>query len=417
MYNQVESFECEVMIMIKRELYLGKIRPFFNKKLVKVLTGMRRSGKSVMLKLIKDDLISTGVKEEQFIYLNFESAKNIRINSYELLFNYISENIQSTTEKKYILLDEVQEVEGWEKCINALMVDFDVDIYITGSNAKLLSGELATYLAGRYVEISIYPFSFMELIDMYKSQHEIINENEIFLKYVKYGGMPFLFNFGYNEDESLQYLTDIYNSVILKDVIQRNNIRDVDLMVRIIKFVISNIGSIFSAKSISDYFKNEQRKTAPETIYNYINACENAYFFHKVQKENLVSRQILKTNEKIYLTDHGIREAIYGNNQRDIEKTLENIVYMELLRRGYKVTTGTISGKEIDFVAERRSEKIYVQVTYVMASTDTIQREMAPFYKIGDNYPKYIVSMLDEIDMSQDGIKHINIRDFLKNEF
>jgi predicted AAA+ superfamily ATPase len=402
--------------MIKRELYLSKIRPFFNKNLVKVLTGMRRSGKSVLLQLIKDDLISSGISADQFIYLNFESAKNSRINSFDLLHDYISEKIQSSNEKTYILLDEIQKVDGWEKCINSLMVDFDVDIYITGSNAKLLSGELATYLVGRYVEINIYPFSFNEMIDMYKSQNNLMSENEIFLQYVKFGGMPFLFNLGYHENESLQYLTDIYNSVMLKDVIQRNNIRDVDLLDRIIKFVISNIGATFSAKSISDYMKNEQRKTAPETIYNYINACENAYLFHKVHRQNLIGRQILKTQEKFYLTDHGIREAIYGNNQRDIEKTLKNIVYMELLRRGYKVTVGIISGSEVDFVAEKRNEKIYIQVTYVMASEDTMQRETAPFYKIADNYPKYIVSMLDEIDMSKDGIKHLNIRNFLKNE-
>lgn len=402
--------------MIKRELYIKKIRPFFNKNIVKILVGIRRSGKSVMLQLVKDELIETGAAENQFVYINFESEKNASLKQAEALYPYISEKVEGISGKAYIMLDEVQEVEDWQRVINSFMVDFDADIYITGSNAKLLSGEFATYLAGRYVEIVIYPFSFIEVLDLYKADHREYNENEVFLEYLQFGGMPFLHEIGYDPEASVQYLTDIYNSVILKDVVQRNNIRDVELLDRIIKFIISNVGSPFSSKSISDYLKSEQRAVAPETVYNYISACENAYLFHRAPKQNLVGKALLRTQDKFFLSDHGIREAIYGNNSRDVERTLENIVYMELLRRGYKVTVGNINGKEIDFVAENRNEKIYVQVTYVMGNEDTIKREFEPLTAIRDNYPKFVISMLDEINMSRDGIMHINIREFLKGK-
>lgn len=400
--------------MIKRELYIKKIRPFFNKNIIKILVGMRRSGKSVMLRLIKNELMATGAKEEQFIYVNFESEKNSALKYSDVLYKFVLDKTKEITGKAYIMLDEIQEVEEWQKVINSFMVDCDADIYITGSNAKLLSGEFATYLAGRYVEIVIYPFSYSEVLDLYKADNNDFNENEVFLEYLQFGGMPFLHEIGYKPEASIQYLTDIYNSVVLKDVVQRNNIRDVELLDRIIKFIISNVGSIFSSKSISDYLKNEQRTVAPETVYNYIAACENAYLFHRAPKQNLIGKALLRTQDKFFLSDHGIREAIYGNNRRDVERTLENIVYMELLRRGYKVTVGSINGKEIDFVAEKRNEKMYIQVTYVMGSDETIKREFEPLTLIKDNYPKFVVSMLDEIDMSREGIRHINVRDFLK---
>lgn len=403
--------------MIKRELYMSRIRPFFNKNIVKILVGMRRSGKSVMLRLIENELIEIGVKKEQFIFINFESAKNKSLQNADALYEFVAKKIENITGRAYILLDEVQEVDGWENSINSFMVDFDVDIYVTGSNAKLLSGEFATYLAGRYIEINIFPFSYNEVLDIYRGENADIDEKKIFLNYLIFGGMPFLFSIGYGEEETLQYLTDIYNSVVLKDVVQRNSIRDVELLDRIIKFIISNVGSTFSAKSISDYMKSEQRAVASETVYNYLKACENAYLFHRVKRQNLMGKAILKTQEKFYLSDHGIREAIYGNNQRDVEKTLENIIYMELIRRGYNVTVGNILGKEVDFVAEKRNKKLYVQVTYVMQKENTIKREFAPLKEIRDNYPKYVVSMLDEIDLSMEGILHINIREFLKMQF
>ncbi len=400
--------------MIKRELYINKIRPFFNKNIIKILVGMRRSGKSVMLQLIKNELIETGAKEEQFIYVNFESEKNSPLKYSDILYKFVLDKTKEITGKAYIMLDEIQEVDEWQKVINSFMVDCDADIYITGSNAKLLSGEFATYLAGRYVEVVIYPFSYSEVLDLYKAENSDVNENEVFLEYLQFGGMPFLHEIGNTPEASIQYLTDIYNSVVLKDVVQRNNIRDVELLDRIIKFIISNVGSTLSSKSISDYLKNEQRVVAPETIYNYIAACENAYLFHRAPRQNLIGKALLRTQDKLFLSDHGIREAIYGNNRRDVEKTLGNIIFMELLRRGYNVTVGSINGKEIDFVAERRNEKMYIQVTYVMSSEETTNREFEPLMLIKDNYPKFVISMLDEIDMSREGIRHINVREFLK---
>lgn len=396
--------------MIPRERYMNKIRPFFNKEIVKVLVGMRRCGKSVMLQLIQEELKQSGISREQFITINFESAKNKVLKDADALYAFLSEKAGQVNKKVYIMLDEIQEVNEWQTCINSLLVDLDVDIYITGSNAKLLSGELATYLAGRYIEIKIYPFSFQEVL-MVEPQAD---ERDLFMRYLQYGGMPFLYTAKLEQENAITYLTDIYNSVVLKDVVQRNSIRDTDLLDRIITYVISNIGAEFSAKSISDYMKSENRKIAPETVYNYLQACENAYLLHRVKRQNLIGKTILKTQEKFYLSDQGLREAVYGFNTRDIEKVLENIVYMELLRRGYIITVGNISGKEVDFVAERRESKLYVQVTYVMADEKTREREFSSLLSIPDNYPKYVVSLLDEANFSRDGIIHRNIREFLK---
>lgn len=401
--------------MISRELYMTRIRPFMNKSIIKVIVGMRRTGKSVMLQLIQKELMESGVSAEQILSLNFESEKNSHLKTADALYAFIDEKINNAHGKVYIMLDEVQEVDNWQKTVNSLMVDFDSDIYITGSNANLLSGELSTYLAGRYVEIVVFPFSYSELIDLHKESGQDCNEDEIWGSYLRFGGMPFLFEVGYAPEASVQYLTDIYNSVVLKDVVQRNAIRNVELLDRIIKFVLSNVGSPISTKSISDYLKNEKRNIAPETVYNYLSACESAYLFHKAPRQDLIGKSLLKTQGKYFVSDHGLREAIYGNNRRDIEKTLENIVYMELLRHNYKVSVGTINGKEIDFFAEKQDKKMYVQVTCSMPSEDTLRREFEPLEAVRDNFPKLVVSMLDSIDLSRNGIRHVPIRSFLKS--
>lgn len=399
--------------MIQRESYLKQIRPLMNKNIIKVLTGLRRSGKSVMLQLIQEELFATGINKEQCIIINFESMEYEELLNSKALYQELKTRISACKGKKvYIFLDEIQEVDEWEKCINSLMIDFDADIYITGSNANLLSGELATYLAGRYVEIQVYPFSYLEFTKVCELENATISERDIFMKYLQFGGMPFLINLNYEAETIFLYLRDIYNSVILKDVIQRNNIRDVELLERIIQYIIANVGHTFSAKSISDFMKSENRKASSETVYNYLTACENAFLFHRVKRQDLVGKKILQVHEKFYLTDHGIREAIYGKNSRDIDQILENIVFMELLRRGYKVTIGKLNQREVDFVADIRGERIYVQVTYILASEQVIEREFSPLLEIADNYPKYVVSM-DDIDMSKLGIKHINVRDFL----
>ena len=401
--------------MIKRELYMKRIRPFIGSDLIKVMTGIRRCGKSVMLELIKQELIESGVNPTQFISINFEDLSYSHLQTAKSLHDEITNRAKDIDGKVYLFFDEIQEVKDWEKCINSFRVSLDCDIYITGSNAKLLSGELATYLGGRYVEFVIYPFSFGEFIELYRPINRDVSIQQCFQKYLITGGMPYLANIRYADEPSKQYLHDLFNSVQLKDIVKRNKIRDVDLLERIIAYVIANVGTTFSARSLTKFLKSEQRTVAPETILNYIKYCCDAYLFYQVKRVDLQGKQILSTNEKYYIADHGIREAFFGGNMRDINLILENIVYLELLRRGYKVTVGKTGEKEIDFVCDKRGDKLYVQVTYLLASEDTIKREFGAYDTIRDNFPKYVVS-LDEFDMSRNGIKHQNIRDFLLAE-
>ena len=401
--------------MIKRELYMSRIRPFIGTDLIKVMTGIRRCGKSVMLKLIQQELTETGISSTQFISINFEDMCYSHLLSAQALNDEIVKRSKEIGGKVYLFFDEIQEVKDWEKCVNSLRVSLDCDIYITGSNAKLLSGELATYLGGRYVEFVLYPFSFGEFIELYRSVKPDASNQQCFQEYLLAGGMPYLANLHYADAPSKQYLHDLFNSVQLKDIVKRNKIRDVDLLERIIAYVIANVGTTFSATSLAKFLKNEHRTVAPETILNYIKYCCDAYLFYQVKREDLQGKQVLSSNEKYYIADHGIREAIFGGNMRDINLILENIVYLELLRRGYEVTVGRMGDKEIDFVCSRRGEKLYVQVTYLLASEETVSREFGVYDAIRDNFPKYVVS-LDEFDMSRNGINHRNIRDFLLSD-
>ncbi len=391
---------------------MSRIRPFIGKELIKVITGFRRSGKSVMLQLIQEELISQGVQKQQFISFNFEKMGFEHVCNAKALHDEVIRLAEKIDGKVYLFFDEIQEVTSWEKCINSLRVDLDCDIYVTGSNAKLLSGELATYLGGRYVEFVIYPFSFAEFKELYLSIYPQTSDAECFNKYLVAGGMPYLSNLNYENEPSCLYLEDLYNSAVLKDIVKRNTVRDVNLLEKIISYVTANIGTTFSATSISKFFKSQNRTVATETILNYIKYCLDAYLFYQVKREDLAGKQILSVNEKYYMSDHGVREAVFGGNTRDINLILENIVYMELLRRGYKVTVGRIGDKEIDFVCRKQDNKLYVQVTYILASPEIIEREFGVLEQIPDNFPKYVVSM-DELDMSRNGIKHCNIRKFL----
>ena len=390
--------------MIKRELYMDQIRPFIRKDVVKVITGLRRSGKSVLLELLREEIN----EPKHSIFINFESKKNSKYTNPDTLYDYVLKKVGDSKEKWYLFFDEIQEVTNWEEVINSFRVDFDADIYITGSNAKLLSGELATLISGRYVQFVIYPLSYKEFL--------LLNENKTFADYLKLGGMPFINNIIGDEKAVNLYLEDVYNSVVLKDVVKRNNIRDVDLLERIITYVLANIAQTFSATSISKYFKNEQRKVSTDTVLNYIKACEEAYLFYKLKREDIKGKKILEVAEKYFVVDHGLREAVYGKHMEDIGMVLENIVCLELLRRGYSVTVGTINGKEIDFIGVKNNKPIYVQVAYVMPDKATQAREFDNLLEIGNNFPKFVVSM-DEVDMSQNGIVHLNIKDFLLKEW
>lgn len=401
--------------MIKRESYMARIRPFIDGDLIKVLTGIRRSGKSVMLELIKDELRARGVTEEQLVAFNFEDMRNAQLCTAEALHDELVRRAASIKGKIYFFFDEIQEVERWERCVNSLRVETDCDIYITGSNAKLLSGELVTYLAGRYVEFIIYPFSFSEFLALYHSVEPDADTRTCFDRYLTFGGMPYLANLRFDETACRQYLRDLFNSVELKDIVKRNNVRDVDMLERIIAYVTANIGTTFSSTAISKYLKNEGRRVSPETVLNYLKACSDAFLFYQVRRQDLQGKKILTVNEKYYVADHGIREAVVGGNMRDINLVLENIVFMEALRRGYSVTVGKVGEREIDFVCERHGEKCYIQVTYLLAAEETVQREFGVYEHVQDNFPKYVVS-LDEFDMSRNGVRHYNIRDFLLAE-
>ena len=394
---------------------MKRIRPFINTELIKVFTGIRRSGKSVMLELVKNELKKSGVSDKNFLCINFEQFSNSELLDAKILHKRIVEFQKTADGKIYLFFDEIQEVDGWEKCINSCRVDFDCDIYITGSNAKLLSGELATYLAGRYVEFVIYPFSFAEFLEMNRQKNSQIDKSACFTAFLKTGGMPFLANFLGDDSAKNQYLMDIYNSVVLKDVVKRNNIRDVDTLERIIAYAFSNIGHIFSATSLSKYFKSEKRNISHDTILNYLKFCADAFLIYKISRYDLEGKKVLTVNEKYYCADHGLREAVFGKNTQNIDQILENIVCLELLRRNFKVFVGKKDESEIDFIAERNGVKIYVQVAYLLASEETVRREFSVYDSIKDNFPKYVVSM-DEFDFSHNGIIHKNIRDFLLGE-
>lgn len=398
--------------MLQRETYLAKIRPFISTDIVKVLTGIRRCGKTVMLELIREELLQKGVPATRMLSINFESNLDPYVKNLEMVYSRIKAMAAKENGKLYLFLDEVQELDGWERLVNSCMIDFDLDIYITGSNAKMLSGELATYLGGRYIEIKVYPFSFKEALDSYAQTMQPIDEVEAFARYLVVGGMPFLYQHTFDEASSKQYVSDIFDSIILKDIAQRNRIRDIDQLKRLILFFIVNVGNIFSSGSIIRYLKNEKRSMSTETIYNYISYCKEACLLHLVPREDLIGKKLLSFQEKIYVTDHGIREALFGSNRRDINQTLGNIVFMELLRSGYEVTIGKNGSAEVDFSAKKGNEKFYVQVAYLLADDSTVEREFSPLETIPDNYPKYVVTM-DEVDRSRNGIRHMNIRRFL----
>lgn len=401
--------------MIKRELYLNQIRRLIDKEPIKIITGVRRSGKTYLLKSICEELKNRGVNDENIFLISFESMKYNKIENFEELDDCIINLTKNAKSKIYLLFDEIQNVKNWEKSINAYRVDLDCDIYITGSNSELLSGEMATLISGRYYRINIYPFSFTEFIQ-YKKEIEktdITNLNKLFKEYVKYGGMPPIQQIA--TEDKYSYLGDIYNTILLKDIITRHNIRNTDMLNRIHDYVMINMGKNFSATNIAKYMKHSGRKISTDTILDYLLYSKNACFIYKAQREDLKGKKVLLHNEKYFLVDHGFYQAKYGDIE-NMGSLLENIVYIELLRRGYEVKIGIINGKEIDFVCTKDKEKIYIQVTYILSNDETIEREFSGLAKINDNFDKYVLSM-DNLDFSRNGLKHRNIIDFLISDY
>ena len=397
--------------MVKRDLYLNRISSLIDNDIIKIIVGVRRCGKSYMFNLIMDELLERGISKDNILLINFESAKYRNVSNPRELDLLVRDLTKDMNGKIYMFFDEIQNVDGWEKSINSFRVDYDCDIYLTGSNSKLLSRELATHLAGRYMEIKMYPFSFKEYLDYKKTAPN----KKAFTDYLIFGGFPFLLSLE-SEIDKTEYLNDIFNSIFLKDIIERYNVRDAGLLTRIVDFILGNTGKIVSSKSISDYLRSKEKiKVSPKTIYNYLDYLTNACLLYKVQREDLKGKKILSINEKYYCVDQGFNQVRIGRNQVNNSRIMENIVYFELLRRGYEITIGCVGKYEIDFVCKKMGEKIYVQVTRELSQEDTIEKEFRPLLLVKDNYPKYVIST-DEFDMSQYGIIHRNIFDFLLDD-
>ena len=399
--------------MIERSIYIRQIADFIDKPFVKVLTGIRRSGKSTVMQMICQQLQRRGVDPNRVLYINMESFANASLNNATSFYQYLLANLIRGN-RCYVLIDEIQEVKEWEKLINSIAVDFDVDIYITGSNAQLLSSELATYLAGRYIELHIYPLSFEEVLYFKKEQGLIVSDRYTeFEYYLRMGGFPVLHTADYSIDSAYKIIYDIYSSVILRDTLQRNNIRDIELLERIVRFVFDNIGNRFSGKNVADYFKSQQRKLDINTVYNYLKALESAFIIHRVSRFDVKGKEILKTQEKFYAADSGLLYSVMGLKDRMIAGIMENIVFLELKRKGYDVFVGKMDQLEVDFVATKGNQTIYIQVCYLLAEESTIKREFLPLRQIKDNFPKYVVTMDQRWKDQIEGIRHIHIADFL----
>lgn len=393
-------------------MYLNQLIKFKDKPFIKVITGIRRSGKSTLLLLFEEYLIKNNVHKNNIIRMNFESLELDEMRDYKELYSHLKSRISDGKSKYYLILDEIQQVDSWEKVVNSFLVDYNVDVYITGSNAYLLSSELSTLLSGRYVEIKMLPLSFKEYLDFIEFNPKE-NVTDKFNEYLRYGGLPTITDLLDNKDTIGPFLEGIYNTVLMKDVIERNEVRDAALLENILKFIAANVGNIVSTNKISSYLTSSGRKTSSETVDNYLKMLENAFIIYKANRFDLKGKMFLKTLEKYYMVDTGIRNKLTGLGDTDYGHILENVVFLELLRRGYEVSIGKIGTLEVDFVAVNENEKIYIQVSATILDESTRNRELKPLLDIKDNYPKYILTMDQTIYDNFSGIKIKNIIDFL----
>ena len=396
--------------MIKRKTYLDQIIPLIDKPLIKVITGVRRSGKTVLLKQIQEYLLSSGCDKNRIVYISFESKANAYLKNTDTLYRYLLDAGKNAAEKVYIFLDEIQSVPAWEEVVSSLLVDLNCDIYITGSNSKLLSGELASLIAGRYIQIRVYPFTLAEAKEITLQNGNFVSDEALFSDYLRYGGLPLRFSL---EEISIEpYLSDTYDAIVVKDIVQRNKLNDANLLNLLLNFLMDNIANPFSARSIVAALAANGIKTTVDTVLAYIGYIKNAMIIHSAQRYDIKGKKLLSSNEKYYATDLGLRNVIKSSDEIDFNKLYENIVYLELLARSYEVKVGKTDNYEIDFVAYKGKERIYVQVCYLLASEDTINREFGNLEKIHDYYPKYVISG-DLPDFSRNGIRHFNIIKFL----
>lgn len=401
--------------MINRPLYVDKIMAYVDTPFVKILTGVRRCGKSTILKMIMERLgAEYGVLKDRIISCRYDSMEYEDMTARQM-YSHLKEQIVPNG-KTYLFLDEIQEIEGWEKVINSIASDYDVDLYITGSNSRMMSSEISTYLTGRYISFHIFTLSFNEYLT-FKSQYTMIdNPKRELADYLRLGGFPVTHLREYSQDEVYTIVRDIYNSTVFSDIVKRNQIRKIDQLERVVKYTFNNIGNTFSAKSISDYLKSEHRSIDNETVYSYLEKLEKAYLLHRCSRYDLQGKQILKTQEKFYLADTSLRYSVLGYSVDSVASSLENVVYLELCRRGYVVNVGKTADGEIDFVAVRQNEKLYIQVTQQINSEKTEKREYERLLAIHDNYPKYVLTADDFAGGNYKGIKTMHVADFLLSD-
>lgn len=401
--------------MIYRKKYMDQLLRFLNTPFVKILTGIRRCGKSTILLMLQEELKNQGIRPEQILAYRFDSLQYEEIDTAFKLYQEVKSHL-CPGQKTYLFLDEIQEIPSWEKAVNSFLQDFDVDIYVTGSNSRMMSSEISTYLTGRYVSFHIYPLSFQEYLQFRKTYTQCDTLQEEFVRYIRMGGFPALQQKEYAYEEAYTVVRDIYNSTIFTDIVKRNQIRKVDQLERVVKFVFSNVGQSFSALTLSKYLKSQNRQMDTETVYNYLKRLEGAYILHRCPRYDIKGKEILKTQEKFYLTDTAFRFSVLGHDESAIAALLENVVYLELCRRGYEVYIGKLEAAEIDFVAVRREEKLYIQIAQTIQTAETEKREYGNLLAVTDNYPKYVLS-LDRIAAGNyEGIRTMSVAEFLLAE-
>lgn len=401
--------------MINRPIYVDKIMTYADTPFVKILTGIRRCGKSTILKMLIGEMKERGIHDEHILHYSFDSLEYEDIKTAKALFAYLKQHL-FLKGRTYLFLDEIQEVKSWEKVVNSLMADYDVDIYVTGSNSRMMSSEISTYLTGRYISFRIYPLSFSEYMTFRKEYTEVLDSYTELANYLRIGGFPAVHLQKYTPDEVYTIVRDIYNSAIFTDIVRRNQIRKVDQLERIVKFSFDNVGRTFSAASVSKYLKSENRAIDNETVYNYLSKLESAYILHRCSRFDVQGKEILKTQEKFYLADPALRYSVLGYSANSVAAMLENIIYLELLRRGYEVYVGKLDNAELDFIAIKQENKLYIQVTQEIGPPETEKREYGRLLDIRDNYPKYVLRTDAFAGGNYEGIKTMHVADFLLSD-
>ncbi len=401
--------------MIERPRYLNRIVPFIDAPLIKVLTGVRRAGKSTIMAMLREELVKRGIPTERILSYRFDSLQYDEIKTAKKLYDEVSGKLREG-QKTYLFFDEIQEVKDWEKAVNSLMSDYDVDIYVTGSNSRMMSSEISTYLTGRYISFEVFPLAFSEYLQFREQYRHLSDTRSEFARYLRYGGFPAVHLIEYTEDEAYQIAHDIYNSIIFTDIVKRSQIRKIDQLERIVKYMFSTVGQTFSAQSISKYLKNEHRSLDAETIYEYLKKLEGAFILHRCSRYDIRGKETLKTLEKYYLTDLSLKYAMLSYDPSEIGTMIENTIYTELCSRGYSVYVGKLDTKEIDFVAIKADQKLYIQATTEIKSTGTEKREYENLLSIQDNYPKYVLRLDEFASGNHEGVLTMNIMDFLLSD-